>query len=109
MRAALRAPVCALTCFIVLRCRNPNLTPDSEPQPKPNNNPKPNQTKFKLKLNPIPSVAVKAKSGGKLKDFKESLEKSPPPELAALKADVEAFAKAFPTIGFEKGAMRYKD
>jgi hypothetical protein len=31
------------------------------------------------------------------------------PEIAALKADVEAFAKGFPTIGFEKAAMRYRD
>lgn len=32
-----------------------------------------------------------------------------PAELKALKADVEAFAMRFPTIGFEKAAMRYKN
>lgn len=32
-----------------------------------------------------------------------------PPELAALRADVEAYATRFPTVGFEKSAMRYKD
>ena len=31
-----------------------------------------------------------------------------PAELVALKADVEAYAMQFPTIGFEKGTMRYK-
>jgi glycine hydroxymethyltransferase len=32
-----------------------------------------------------------------------------PSELKALKADVEAFAMRFPTIGFEKSTMRYKN
>lgn len=31
------------------------------------------------------------------------------PEIDALKADVEAFSKQFPTIGFEKSTMRYQD
>lgn len=31
------------------------------------------------------------------------------PEINALKDDVEAFAKQFPTIGFEKATMRYQD
>lgn len=63
-----------------------------------------------LKTTNNETVAVKAKNpGGKLKDFKDTLDKSPPAELAALKAEVEAFAKAFPTIGFEKGAMRYSE
>jgi hypothetical protein len=30
------------------------------------------------------------------------------PEIEALRAEVEAFAKAFPTIGFEKASMRYQ-
>ena len=33
----------------------------------------------------------------------------PPKELEQLKKDVEDFAKQFPTIGFEKSSMRYKD
>jgi hypothetical protein len=31
------------------------------------------------------------------------------PEIDALREDVEAFAKQFPTIGFDKASMRYKD
>lgn len=31
------------------------------------------------------------------------------PEIEALKKKVEAFASSFPTIGFEKGTMRYRD
>ncbi|GIL55367.1 hypothetical protein Vafri_10920 [Volvox africanus] len=45
----------------------------------------------------------------KLKEFREYLNKEVPPELSTLKKDVETFAKQFPTIGFEKAAMRYKD
>lgn len=33
----------------------------------------------------------------------------PPKELTQLRLDVEAFAKQFPTIGFEQSTMRYKD
>uniref|UniRef100_A0A7S0RZ78 Serine hydroxymethyltransferase n=1 Tax=Chlamydomonas leiostraca TaxID=1034604 RepID=A0A7S0RZ78_9CHLO len=55
------------------------------------------------------AVAVKKASGPKLKDFREALAKEIPSELKALKADVEAYATRFPTIGFEKGAMRYKN
>jgi glycine hydroxymethyltransferase len=32
-----------------------------------------------------------------------------PAEIKALKAEVEEYAKAFPTIGFEKATMRYKE
>lgn len=32
-----------------------------------------------------------------------------PPQVQELKEEVEAFATQFPTIGFEKGDMRYKD
>jgi len=53
--------------------------------------------------------AVKAKVGGKLKDFKAALDSSPHPDIVALKSEVEAFASGFPTIGFEKSAMKYKD
>ncbi len=31
------------------------------------------------------------------------------PDIDALKHDVESFAKRFPTIGFDKAAMRYKN
>ena len=54
------------------------------------------------------AVAAKAKSGGKLKDFRTYVDATPLPELAALKVDVETFAKQFPTIGFEKSTMRYR-
>lgn len=52
---------------------------------------------------------LKKKHGPKLKDFKAYLETNVPPEIAELKDNVETFAKQFPTIGFEKAAMRYKD
>ena len=52
---------------------------------------------------------LKKKHGPKLKDFKAHLETNVPPEIAELKSDVEHFAKLFPTIGFEKASMRYKD
>lgn len=32
-----------------------------------------------------------------------------PPQIQELKEEVEAFATQFPTIGFEKADMRYKD
>jgi len=48
-------------------------------------------------------------TGKKLSDFKKLVDESPPSEIAALAQDVEAFAKQFPTIGFEKSTMRYKD
>jgi glycine hydroxymethyltransferase len=31
------------------------------------------------------------------------------PEIDALKKDVETFAMRFPTIGFDKATMRYKN
>jgi len=55
------------------------------------------------------AVAVKAKSGTKLKEFNAFLVTNKVPELEALKQDVEQFAMRFPTIGFEKSTMRYKD
>ena len=47
--------------------------------------------------------------GPKLKDFKAALEGEVPKEIQELRSDVEDFAKQFPTIGFDKGQMRYKD
>lgn len=55
------------------------------------------------------SQELKKQHGPKLKDFKAYLATNEPPEVAELKKDVENFAKQFPTIGFEKAAMRYKD
>lgn len=52
--------------------------------------------------------AVKQKTG-KLQSFRDSLINEPPKELEQLRHDVEAYAKQFPTIGFEKSSMRYKD
>jgi hypothetical protein len=48
-------------------------------------------------------------AGPKLKDFKAYVDSNEVPEIQALKADVEKFAMDFPTIGFEKSEMRYKD
>ncbi|EFN51000.1 serine hydroxymethyltransferase [Chlorella variabilis] len=52
---------------------------------------------------------LKKSSGPKLKDFREALEKEEPVALGALRREVEDFAKQFPTVGFEKATMRYKD
>ena len=53
---------------------------------------------------------MKEKCGPKLKDFKALLDNNDvPSEIQQLKKDVEAFATEFPTIGFEKGDMRYSD
>lgn len=45
------------------------------------------------------AVSIKAKTGGKLKDFRAYVDSTPVPELVALRHDVEEFAKRFPTIG----------
>ncbi|KAK9793736.1 hypothetical protein WJX73_005989 [Symbiochloris irregularis] len=47
--------------------------------------------------------------GPKLKDFRAGLDKQIPQPIAELKRDVESFASQFPTIGFDKGFMRYKN
>jgi glycine hydroxymethyltransferase len=52
---------------------------------------------------------IKAKTGPKLKDFREHLNSELPESLAELRAEVEGFAKQFPTVGFEKATMRYVD
>ncbi|KFM26246.1 Serine hydroxymethyltransferase, mitochondrial [Auxenochlorella protothecoides] len=52
---------------------------------------------------------LKGKHGPKLKDFRDALATDVPPQIQELKEEVEAFATQFPTIGFEKADMRYKD
>jgi len=52
--------------------------------------------------------AIKAEVGPKLKDFREAVNTREFPAITELKHDVEEFAKAFPTIGFEKSTMRYQ-
>lgn len=49
--------------------------------------------------------------GTKLKDFVATLSSDSKiqSEIAKLKQDVEDYAKQFPTIGFEKETMKYKD
>lgn len=52
---------------------------------------------------------LKERFGPKLKDFKAALENETPPEIIALREEVEEFSKQFPSIGFEKSEMRYQD
>lgn len=52
---------------------------------------------------------IKAKTGPKLKDFRAYVNSETPDNLAALREEVEEFAKQFPTVGFEKASMRYKE
>jgi glycine hydroxymethyltransferase len=49
--------------------------------------------------------------GPKLKDFRAAVDTDPEvqAEIGKLKAEVEEFAKQFPTIGFEKSSMKYQD
>ena len=54
-------------------------------------------------------IKASGKAGTKLKEFKEYVDTTPPAAIAELAAEVETFAKAFPTIGFEKADMRYQD
>ncbi|XP_027161710.1 serine hydroxymethyltransferase, mitochondrial [Coffea eugenioides] len=58
-------------------------------------------------------LAVKIKGqtkGTKLKDFLATLQSSAAQsEVAKLRHDVEEYAKQFPTIGFDKETMKYKD
>ncbi|RID51055.1 hypothetical protein BRARA_H01745 [Brassica rapa] len=60
------------------------------------------------------TLALKVKSeaqGTKLKDFVSAMEASSTiqSEIAKLRHEVEEFAKQFPTIGFEKETMKYKN
>ncbi|KAK8681685.1 hypothetical protein V6N13_054087 [Hibiscus sabdariffa] len=58
------------------------------------------------------ALKIKAETKGtKLKDFVATLESDTnfQSEIAKLRQEVEEFAKQFPTIGFEKETMKYKD
>ncbi|WVZ23493.1 hypothetical protein V8G54_002037 [Vigna mungo] len=58
------------------------------------------------------ALKVKAESQGtKLKDFVATIQSSSTiqSEIAKLRHDVEEYAKQFPTIGFEKATMKYKN
>ena len=44
-----------------------------------------------------------------VKDFKEFVDANIPQELVDLKNGVQLFFVQFPTIGFEKSSMRYKE
>ena len=54
-------------------------------------------------------IKASGKAGTKVKEFREYVDASPPPAIAELAAEVEDFAKRFPTIGFEKSEMRYQE
>lgn len=51
------------------------------------------------------------KPGTKLKDFVATMQSDAHvnSEIAQLRQEVEEYAKQFPTIGFEKETMKYKD
>ncbi|ERN18075.1 serine hydroxymethyltransferase, mitochondrial isoform X1 [Amborella trichopoda] len=55
-------------------------------------------------------VKNETKGGTKLKDFVATLQTPDiQSEIAKLRHEVEEYAKQFPTIGFEKATMKYKD
>ena len=48
-------------------------------------------------------------AGTKIKDFRAMLAEGTPEPVQRLSEEVADFAKQFPTIGFDKGAMRYTE
>ncbi|GBG85628.1 hypothetical protein CBR_g40356 [Chara braunii] len=48
------------------------------------------------------TIKVEEQTGAKLKDFGHAV-------IAKLRHEVKEYAKQFPTIGFEKGSMKYVD
>lgn len=52
---------------------------------------------------------LKKKTGPKLADFRNYVNAKVPAEIMQLRAEVEAFSSQFPTIGFSKASMRYKN
>lgn len=57
------------------------------------------------------AIGVQAQTGSKMVDFRAALARGPDstPELAKLRADVVAFARRFPPVGFTLDQMKYKD
>ncbi|KAI8114444.1 hypothetical protein M9434_002568 [Picochlorum sp. BPE23] len=55
------------------------------------------------------AASIKKETGPKLKDFREYLAENEDSRITQLREQVEDFAKQFPTVGFEKASMRYKD
>ncbi|KAM0949978.1 putative glycine hydroxymethyltransferase [Dioscorea sansibarensis] len=56
-------------------------------------------------------IKAETKGGSKLKDFLATIhtDANIQSEIAKIRHEVEEFAKQFPTIGFEKATMKYKD
>lgn len=54
---------------------------------------------------------MKLTSGTKLKDFVATMngDEKFQSEIKKIRGEVEEYAKQFPTIGFEKETMKYKD
>lgn len=96
--------------FVVRCCAGPPTTEEGGERPclTPHASPFQRVAEFVDRAVRI-AVAVKTQTGGKLKDFRAALDASPPPELAQLRHEVEAFATQFPTIGFERATMKYTD
>ncbi|KAJ7530784.1 hypothetical protein O6H91_14G019000 [Diphasiastrum complanatum] len=57
------------------------------------------------------AVKVKQATGSKLKDFKAAVDTNANyhAEIGNLRREVENYAKEFPTIGFEKSTLKYKE
>lgn len=66
-----------------------------------------------VKITKAHKATIDAKGLKKVADFKNSMsdtdEKTWPSGLSQLKADIAAFARAFPVIGFDQSAMKYKN
>ena len=56
----------------------------------------------------ITMICIISMLGTKLKDFNATIANFQP-DIEALRREVEEYAKQFPTIGFEKTSMKYKD
>ncbi|XP_074581439.1 serine hydroxymethyltransferase, mitochondrial isoform X2 [Curcuma longa] len=66
---------------------------------------------FDTAVNLALKIKAETKAGTKLKDFLATIETDAniQSEIKKLRHDVEEYAKQFPTIGFEKETMKYKD
>mgnify|MGYP002775728862 FL=1 len=56
----------------------------------------------------ISMICIISMLGTKLKDFNAAIANFQP-DIEAVRREVEEYAKQFPTIGFEKTSMKYKD